>query len=125
MTLEDIDKELARLPATPKTDDDLNARAALMARRIEIDQAAKVVRDAASGRQPARGGIQVTIPDGLGLSHFFGTNGRVATARVAEDGRRVLDLFVHEFRTLLGDRQYGLDWHNCNPEALRQLAELS
>jgi hypothetical protein len=40
MNLSDIDDQLALLPTTPKTDADLDARTALVGRRIALEQAA-------------------------------------------------------------------------------------
>ena len=41
LTLEDVDAELCLLPASPKNDEDLIARAVLMRRRIELVEGAK------------------------------------------------------------------------------------
>ena len=114
MTLEDIDKELASLPA----DADFDARASLMRRRIELDNAAHAARNAAAGRQLPVGNLVVVVPAGIGISHFFGKNGRIAQSRVADDGRLVLDSLPStnsEFCSM--DRQHGLDWQNANPRS--------
>jgi hypothetical protein len=131
MTLNDIDIELARLPTTPKTDADLDARATLMARRIELDQAAKA-KDEANRRPRPRGNLVVYVPPGVGTSHYYSnTNatsradgsgwGRMVQSRVTEDGRVVLDLFMQEFKDLLADKKFGQLWHDFNPEALRAI----
>ena len=120
MTLQEIEAALAQLPASPKTDADLDARATLMARRIELDQSIR--RAAANSRPQPRGGLIVNVPPGVGTSHYYSNRARVAQSRVTEDGRVVLDLFPQEFRTLLSDRRFGQLWHDENPEALSQLA---
>lgn len=120
-TVEDLDAALLRLPATPKTDEDLNARAALMARRIELDQAAKATAEA--NRQPRpRGNLVVNVPTATGTTNYYSHKGRIAQSRMAEDGRVVLDLFVDEFKSLLMGRD-GLIWQNCNPEVMRALGQ--
>lgn len=119
-TLQELDDALAQLPASPRTDADLEARATLMARRIDLANSARAVRDAAAGRQPPRGNLVVNVPAGVDTSHYYGRDGRVAVARIAEDGRAVLDLFLGEFKQLLMDRKHGLDWQNANPEILRE-----
>jgi hypothetical protein len=107
MTLNEIDLALAAIPATPTTDADLDARATLTARRIELDQAEKAT--AAADRLPKlKGNLVVTIPAKLGISHFSSNTGRVVQAR-SEGGRRVLDLFQPEFRSLLMSAN-GLLW---------------
>ena len=134
MTLEELDVALAQLPASPKTDKDLDARAVLMARRIELDQAAKATAAANSRPQP-RGNLVVNVPPGVGTSHYYSninaTNraagsawGRVVVSRVTEDGRVVLDLFPQEFKDLLGDKKFGKLWHDYNPDALHSLSRL-
>jgi hypothetical protein len=121
MTLEDLDAELARLPATPKTDEDLDARAALMKRRIELDQAQRATAEAASRPKP-KGNLAIFVPAAVGTSTYYSDRGRVAHARVAECGRFVLDLYPVEFRSLLMGRD-GLHWHNSNPDAVRALGQ--
>ena len=99
----------------------LEWRAALMTRRIELENAARAVRDAAAGKQPPRGNLEINIPPNIGLTHYYGAGGRTVCARVAPHGGRVVDLFAGEFRNLLVDRQHGLSWQTCNPEALQLL----
>jgi len=121
MTLEDLDAELARLPAAPVTDADRDARATLMAARITLDQATKATA-AANSRPTLRGNLAVNVPPAIGTSTFYSDRGRVAQARVTEDGRVVLDLFVGEFKSLLMGRD-GLHWQNSNLEAVRALGQ--
>jgi hypothetical protein len=108
-TLQEIDAELARLPAT-----DIDSRAALMVQRCELYQAEKA---AAVVSKPApRGNLVINVPKKLGISHFSSNAGRVVQARV-EGGRTVLDLFAPEFTTLLAG-PWGLLWEQANPEAM-------
>ena len=120
VTLQKLDEALAQLPASQEN---LETRAALMARRIEFDQAARAA--AANSRPQPRGNLVVNVPDGVGISHFFGNGGRVVRSRIADDGRLVLDLFLDEFKNLLASRQHGLDWQIANPEALQRLGEVA
>ncbi len=98
-------------------------RGRLTSRKIELENAARAVRDAAAGRQPPRGNMVITVPDGIGTTHYYGKD-RVVCSRI-EGGRTVLDLHPQEFRSLLNDRHHGLRWQESNPEAVRQLAETS
>jgi hypothetical protein len=122
LELEKLDQELARLPASPVTDEDLQARATLMAKRIELDQSIRRAA-AAKSRPQQQGNLVVNVPPGVGISHFYGRSGRVVSARATENGL-VLDLFVDEFKTLLMSRVNGLDWNNANPAALAQIAQV-
>jgi hypothetical protein len=112
MTLDELDAALALIPATPKTDADLDARATLTARRIELDQAARAAAAEASRPPKPRGNLTVTIPAKLGISHFSSNTGRVVQAR-SEGGRTVLDLFAPEFAALRMGPQ-GLLWEQAN-----------
>jgi hypothetical protein len=115
MTLQELDAALALIPATPKTDADLDARATLTARRIELDQAEKAT--AAAARLPKlKGNLVVTIPAKLGISHFSSNVGRVVQARI-EGGRPVLDLFAPEFAALRMGPQ-GLLWEQANSDLM-------
>jgi hypothetical protein len=111
MTLEDIDAE---------TDADLEARHRLMVQRIELDQAAR--HAAANSRPQPRGNLMIYVPPSMGSTTYYGPTGRSAQARVADNGRLVIDLFVGEFKSLLMGRD-GLHWHNSNPEAVRALGQ--
>jgi hypothetical protein len=116
MTLNEIDLALAAIPATPKTDADLDARATLTARRMEIEQAQRAAAAEATRPPKPRGNLIVNIPAKLGITDFISNNGRVAKARV-EGGRAVLDLFQPEFTTLLTGPQ-GLLWQRDNEDLL-------
>jgi hypothetical protein len=122
MTLQEIDAALAQLPASPKTDADLDARATLMTRRIELDQSIR--RAAANSRPQPQGDLVVNVPAGAGISHLYGRNGRVVRSRLTEDGRLVLDLSMQEFKHLLMSRQ-GFEWERSNPDAMRRLGEVA
>jgi hypothetical protein len=114
--LQKLDEELARLPASPTTDHDFDRRAELMAKRVQLDWA---IRNAAANSRPQpRGNLEINVPNGSGLTHYYGTGGRVVCARVAGDGRLILDLFQAEFRSLLSGAN-GLAWQACNPDVLR------
>ena len=63
VTLQKLDEALAQLPASQEN---LETRAALMARRIEFDQAARAA--AANSRPQPRGNLVVNVPDGVGIS---------------------------------------------------------
>jgi hypothetical protein len=119
MTLDELDAALAKIPATPKTDADLDARAALMAKRCELFQAEKAT--AANSQPKPRGNLVVNVPAGAGLTHMYGIEGRTIQARVADDGRVVIDLFPQEFKSLLADRKYGDLFRKANHECLRRL----
>jgi hypothetical protein len=122
--LQKLDEEISRIPASPVTDHDFDLRAKLMARRGQLDQQIRAAAAAAANsRHQRHGNLVVNVPDGAGISHFFGTGGRVCQARMTEDGRVVLDLFLDEFRTLLSDRHHGLAWQKANPEAVRQMGD--
>jgi hypothetical protein len=99
-------------------------RAKLMARRGELENAARAVREAVTGRQPATGGLEVVVPPDVGISHLIGIGGRVCCSRLKDDGRLVFDLFPHELRSLLGDKKHGLLWERSNSEAIRQLGQM-
>jgi hypothetical protein len=112
-----IDRALTRhLPMT--------WRGRLIARKIELDNAARAVADAARGRPPQRGNLVVVVPPGIGISHFHGQEGRVVSART-QDGQTVLDLFAAEFRSLLSSRQHGLAWQAANPNLLAEIAQVA
>jgi len=117
--------DMARIEAALTRPMPTEWRARLTERRIELDNAARAVRDAASGRQPPRGNLVINVPDGVGISHFYGNGGRLCCSRVADDGRLVLDLFMNEFRNLLASRQHGRAWETANPEALQRLGEVA
>ncbi len=121
-TLEQLDAALARLPATPVNDEDLAARATLMAARITLDQAAKAMAEADSRPKP-KGNLAIFVPAAVGTSTYYSDRGRVAHARVADDGRFVLDLYPAEFRSLLMGLDDGLHWQTANPEAVRALGQ--
>jgi hypothetical protein len=124
-TIQDIDAALMLLPATPKTDEELEARATLMRRRGDLENAARAEAAASRQKQRPRGDLVINVPRGVGISHLYGQRGRVCCSRLTEDGRLVMDLFVDEFRILLSDRTHGLAWHNANGEALQRLGEMA
>jgi hypothetical protein len=96
-------------------------RGRLQRRAIELENAARAVRDATAGRQPPTGNLVVNVPASVGSTQFYGRDGRVAVPR-NQDGRIVLDLYEGEFRILLANRQHGLDWQNANPTLLAEIS---
>jgi hypothetical protein len=66
--------------------------------------------------------ITVNVPEG-GPSHIYDRTGRVYQSRLV-DGRLVVDLLPAVFKTLIANRQNGLDWERANPEVLAQLARV-
>jgi hypothetical protein len=123
MTLEELDAALLLLPRSPVTQEDIEARAMLTRRRHELAVAARDAAAASNRHQPV-GNFVVSVPAGIGVTHFYGKGGRVVCSRMTEEGV-VLDLFPDEFKTLLADGKHGLAWHNANPEALRRLCGVS
>jgi len=117
ITIDALENQLAELRAAEVVEAD--ARAAIIMRKSEAEQAARAASFEAS-RPKLRGNLVVNVPDDNGLSHFYGERGRVCQVRMTEDGRKVLDLFFGEFKTLLMG-QDGLSWQNCNPDAMRSL----
>jgi hypothetical protein len=99
-------------------------RGRLQRRAIELENAARAVRDATAGRQPPKGNLVVNVPASLGSTSFVGKDGRVAAPR-EQDGRIVIDLFEGEFKILLRNRQHGLDWQNANPTLLAEISGAS
>jgi len=117
ITIDALETQLAELRAAEAADAD--ARAAIITRRIEAEQAARAASFEAS-RPKQRGNLTIHVPAHIGLSHFYGNGGRVCVVREL-DGRTVIDLFPAEFRSLLAG-QHGNDWRLANPEALALLA---
>jgi hypothetical protein len=97
-------------------------RAALVTRRIDLENAKRAVADAMAGRPPRTGGLTVAIPDGMGISHFVAGDGRTVVARI-ENGRVVLDLFRSEYMALISGPN-GQAWQACNEAVTAQLANL-
>jgi hypothetical protein len=118
--LQKLDDEIAGIPTSPKTDEDFDRRAELMARRIQLDQAIRAA--AANSRPQPCGNLVVNVPDGVGLSHYYGSGGRVCQIRMTEDGRAVLDLFQAEFKDLLMSAN-GLAWQACNSDVMHSLGQ--
>jgi hypothetical protein len=119
-TIESLDAALAKIPTQPTNDADFDARANLMARRCELDQAA---RAAASRSQPRpRGNLEVNVPPSIGCTQFISERGRECVARVADDGRIVLDLFAGEFKSLLAGNA-GLTWQKYNEDLMLALGQ--
>jgi hypothetical protein len=103
----------------------LEWRASLIVRLTDLENAKRAVANAAAGRPQVRGALTVRVPPEIALSHFLGIGGRTVMVRADDNGGLVLDLFAQEFRVLLEDRKYGLNWHEANAEAIQQLAAIS
>jgi hypothetical protein len=82
-TLEEVDAELARLPATPTTRADILARASLMRRRIELVNGARVEPNPITDERIAAYGLDVQIDDLIRTCGF----GRVQAALQGAPGR--------------------------------------
>lgn len=99
MTLEEIDKELLRLPASPTTPEDIAARAAMMQKRFEVEAAARTAAaDRAAAERKQNWGLPlVAVP--AGIDCVLTPNGRTVVADVV-DGRRVMQLTRQELSWL-------------------------
>ena len=116
-TLEQIDAELAKLPASPKTDHDIQARAALMQKRYELENQQRKANAQASRPKPQ---IIVNAIEEFGCLHA--ADGEFYYPEIAEDGRRIVRLrHWGDFLGLLRGRD-GIRWQSINSEALQQLA---
>jgi hypothetical protein len=115
MTLEEIDRELMRLPRSPTTPEDIAARATMMQKRFEVEAAERkaAVERAAAEKQNAWGLPLVSVP--AGIDSVITGNGRNVVADVV-DGRRVMRLTVGEVRELSIKNQA---WTSLNPELVR------
>ena len=115
MTLEEIDTELMRLPASPTTSEDIEARAELMLKRFEVEAAAReaAASRAAAERKQTWGLPLVNVP--AGIDCVITPNGRSVVVDVV-DGRRVMRLTADEMRHLsIGNPM----WTELNPELAR------
>jgi hypothetical protein len=118
-TLEEIDGELALLPASPTTDADISSRAALMVARIEMINAA---RQAAAAPKPQTGGIVINVPPNIGALQT--SDGKIRNVEIVDDRRIVRLSGWADFIALLRGRE-GLEWQNLNSEpggAIERLA---
>ena len=117
MNLEQIDAALAAMPASPTTDEDIEARAALAWKRGELISAA--LTDAA--RPHVRpGNLMVNVPEGVSC---VCTMHGVTRVTETVDGCQIIRMTAGEFRSLIGGATGGA-WAAANAHILAQLAEL-
>jgi hypothetical protein len=90
---------------------ELEERAALMGRRITLDQIAR----APAPRAEPLTGFSVVVPPNMGLSDIVDGNGRQYKVRVDDDGRVVVDITPGVFKILLMGSS-GLDWERANAD---------
>jgi hypothetical protein len=107
-TVETLDEKIASLPRSPVTPEDITARATLMAKRIELDQA----RRASPPRVEQPTGLVLNIPENVSC-YEIQHQGRTFRARALPDGRRVIDVTPSLFHALVASA-HGQDWANAN-----------
>jgi hypothetical protein len=117
LTLEEIDAELMRLPASPTTPEDTEARAAMMQRRFDVEAGAlrAAAERAAAEKKKAWGLPLVNVPGDL--SCVMLPNGRTVFADFV-DGRRVMQLLPGDLLLLSVGNQA---WLDLNPDLARTL----
>jgi hypothetical protein len=118
MTLEEIDAQLAAMPASPEDRDTILARADLARKRIELLEAAR----RHELPQPLPGEIAVCVPDGI--SCILTVTDQV---RFAErlDGQLVIKMGWADFARLVRSRDGGHRWAEQNPALVQQLASFN
>jgi hypothetical protein len=116
LTLEEIDKELMRLPRSPTTPEDIAARATMMQKRFDMEVAERkaAAERAAAEKQNAWGLPLVNVPPGIDT--VITQSGRTVFADVV-DGRRVMRLTVGEVRAFAIRNPA---WTEINPELAAQ-----
>lgn len=99
MTLEEVDDALTRLPTSPVTGEDIEARAALTWKRNELEVAAREAEACrtAADRRNAWGLPLANVPGDI--SCVITAAGRTVYAEIV-DGRRVMRLAPAEVRHL-------------------------
>ncbi len=60
--------------------------------------------------------ITVFVPPNASITHVFDINGRAFQARVADDGKVVIDVTPSVFLSLLMGRQNGKAWEDANKD---------
>jgi hypothetical protein len=115
MTIEEIERELRRLPATPVTDEDLYARAELTSKKfaIEADARELATRRAAAERKQTWGLPLANVPQGVDCAMTH--TGRTVVADIVGE-RRVMRLTAEEVRQLAVGNP---NWTDLNPDLLR------
>jgi hypothetical protein len=102
MTLNEINTALLKIPATPVSDADIEARASLARQRGEIIEAE---RAKAAAPKPIAGAVAVAVPDELGGIISYST-GRFLHAEIV-DGRRVIRMPIVDFHKLMTSGKNG------------------
>ncbi|MET4788270.1 hypothetical protein ABIF64_000448 [Bradyrhizobium japonicum] len=115
-TITEIDAAVMRLPASPVTGEDIDARAALMWRRYELESEA---RAAAARPKEVTGNLLVVVPDD-NITQIQTIRGRLINAEVV-DGKWVVRLFPAEFRDLIMGGRNSLDWQRANEALMSQI----
>jgi hypothetical protein len=114
MTLEEIDNELALLPASPTTRDEILKRADLARKRGEIIEASR--RYEMPQAVPAE--IAVVPPDGIGS--IITVADQVKHAEFI-DSQLVIKMGWRDFARLVASRDGGHRWAERNPVFVQQL----
>jgi hypothetical protein len=111
MTLEEIDAALMRLPASPTTPEDIEARHVMMVKRFAVhDAARKAAAERAAAEKRKQWGLPlVNVPGDIDCVML---PGRTILVDIV-DGRRVAQLTMGELRHLSISNQ---TWLNINPE---------
>ncbi|WP_050420310.1 hypothetical protein [Bradyrhizobium tropiciagri] len=125
MTLNEVDAELQRLPASPETDRDLLARAAMMRRRLEL-----LAIDAKQSREappPSPALFEVNIPPDVGATCIWSLDRRKYFYPEERHGRMVIMLPWETFHKLAFSTRgktagaTGAAWLAANPHLVDRL----
>jgi hypothetical protein len=116
-TLEDVERALLEVPATPTTDADLEKRRELMVQRLELIEAKAATDAALKARTRLSDTSPITIGCPFELTHFLTLDGQLRPVERDANGRRVVRLNNwNDFRALLASGD-GLRWEQANSEA--------
>jgi succinyl-CoA synthetase beta subunit len=117
MTLQEIDQELMRLPASPTTPEDTEARHLLMVKRFEVQAAArKAAAERAAAEKKRQWGLPlVNVPGDISCLSL--PNGRIVYTDIV-DGRRVAQLTAGDLLQLSISNDA---WLRLNPDLARSL----
>jgi hypothetical protein len=116
LTLEEIDAELMRLPASPTTPEDIEARHVLMVKRFAVQDAARkaAAERAAADKKQTWGLPLVNVPGDIDCVML---PGRTILVDIV-DGRRVAQLTTAEMLQLSMSNDA---WLKINPDLARSL----
>src|SRR5258708_1264583 len=114
LNLDEIDRELMRLPASPTTPEDITERASLTLKRFELEAAAREAEASrsAAARREAWGFPLANVPGDI--SCVITAGGRTVYAEIV-DGIRMIRLTAHEVRQLSISKPA---WGDLNPKLL-------